>query len=134
MLFNWIKDKWRGNLLGGNWLRNLFDRFTIRLGAARSPRWNEIRKEFLKTHLKCEACGRIRGIVPHHVLPFHLFPQYELLEKNLIALCEGPIVNCHFLFGHCYLSWKSYNENVWESIESIKEIRKNAKGIGKIVP
>lgn len=93
-----------------NWLKNLFDRFTIRLGAARSPRWNEVRKEFLKHFPECAVCGKkgkIRSNEVHHIKPFHLEPSRELSAGNLITLCRPD----HLLFGHLN-SWFSFNEDV----------------------
>jgi hypothetical protein len=60
----------------------------------------------------------------HHIRPFHLFPSLELHPGNLIILCEGAGVNCHFAFGHL-LDWQSYNPAVVEDaamfLESVRQ-------------
>ena len=95
-----------------NWLRNLFDRFTIRLGAARSPRWNEVRREFLKHFPTCAVCGGKKMLEVHHIQPYHLEPSRELSAGNLITLCRPD----HLLFGHLN-SWFSFNEDVVKDAE-----------------
>jgi hypothetical protein len=48
----------------------------------------------------------------HHVKPFHLHPELELEESNLISLCMGDN-ECHLFIGHGD-SFKCYNPNVRE--------------------
>ena len=80
-------------------------------GAARSPKWNKIRKRHLKIRPFCEACGKkgklLKSNEIHHCRPFHLFPEDELKFENLITLCREH----HYLFGHLN-SWSSYNVSV----------------------
>lgn len=107
------------------WLKNLFADRTF--GAQRSSDWASLRDEFLKRNPRCVACGRTKNLTVHHKRPFFLFPELELAESNLVVLCEGGPVNCHFVFGHCFLSWKSYNENVEKDINFITNLRNNAQ-------
>jgi hypothetical protein len=51
----------------------------------------------------------------HHVKPFHLLPELELDESNLISLCMGPN-ECHLFIGHGD-SFRCYNPNVREDAE-----------------
>ena len=51
--------------------------------------------------------------------PFHLFPELELEESNLIPLCEGRTVNCHLAVGHLF-SYRSHNPNVEEDAEVMR--------------
>jgi 5-methylcytosine-specific restriction enzyme A len=76
----------------------------------RSPKWPALCKRFLKGKA-CAACGRAVNVVAHHKQPFHLHPELELDESNLIPLCEGRTVNCHLAIGHLF-SWKSINAEV----------------------
>lgn len=76
-------------------------------GAARSSRWPKVREEHLKRQPACRVCGRKDNLEVHHVLPVHLRPDLELVEENLLTLCEAPI-NHHLEFGHLG-AWKSYN-------------------------
>lgn len=66
----------------------------------RSPQWPKVRKAWLADHPACAACGCLKGVVPHHVRPFHLFPEFELDPTNLISLCETTTWNCHLRIGH----------------------------------
>jgi 5-methylcytosine-specific restriction protein A len=79
----------------------------------RSPKWPKLRAAFLKKNPKCALCGGKKKLNVHHVRPFHLQPDLELSEGNLITLCEnkGDGVNCHLLFGHLG-NFRSYNPDV----------------------
>ena len=96
-------------------------------GAVRSPKWRQVRNEFIKNQPYCSACGKTENLTVHHILPFSLFPEKELLKDNFIVLCEGKTVNCHYFWGHCLLSWKCYNRSVVEDIKIVKQLQENAK-------
>jgi 5-methylcytosine-specific restriction enzyme A len=77
----------------------------------RSDKWPALRDKFLEGKV-CIVCGGKKKLNAHHIKPFHLFPQLELVITNLAPICEGnPIVNCHCLFGHLG-NFESYNPNV----------------------
>lgn len=78
----------------------------------RSKKWSSVRKEFLKKNPSCAACGnkKLADLEVHHIKPYWVFPFLELIEENLIVLCEGP-ANCHFVWGHL-LNWKAWNPKV----------------------
>ena len=76
----------------------------------RSPKWQALAKQFLKGKV-CAVCGRKESVIAHHKIPFHVHPELELEESNLIPLCEGRTVNCHLAVGHLF-SWKSYNPSI----------------------
>lgn len=82
-------------------------------GAKRSPKWSAVRKAHLLTQPACAACGKKTNLEVHHVQPFHLFPQLELVPENLMTLCESPTHNCHLLFGHALL-WTLWNPRARE--------------------
>jgi hypothetical protein len=56
---------------------------------------------------RCEICGRERTLEAHHVVPFHVAPDLELVEENLVALCR----RCHLLIGHCG-GWARVNPSI----------------------
>lgn len=85
------------------------------LSRPRDSRWPRVREEHLKREPSCRVCGQKTNLNVHHKKPFHLFPALELVDSNLITLCEGPGVNCHLLFGHLGL-FASYNPNVEEDV------------------
>lgn len=69
-------------------------------GKKRSPKWRKFCKGFLKGKV-CAACGKADGLQLHHIQPFHLFPERELDETNVIPLCSGPgDTDCHLMIGH----------------------------------
>lgn len=80
---------------------------TTEVGAARSPKWETVRRHYIKSHGECEACGTRVGLNVHHIKPFHLFPELELDQSNLITLCRKH----HFEIGH-KKDWSDYNINV----------------------
>lgn len=90
----------------------------------RSSGWAAVRKAFLEKNPDCAVCGRRNGNVPHHVKPFHLHPEDELKEANLITLC----LDHHLWFGH-YGSWSSFNAHVREDAKSwLQRIENRPKG------
>jgi 5-methylcytosine-specific restriction endonuclease McrA len=77
----------------------------------RSPKWDNVRDNFIKTHKTCAACGGDDNLQVHHIEPFHLHPQKELDVDNLIVLCEEGFTRCHLKVGHLG-NWKKINPNV----------------------
>jgi len=77
----------------------------------RSPRWETVRKRHLKSFPACAACGCEQQLQVHHIKPFHLYPELELENSNLITLCENKGYQCHLNVGHLG-SWKKENPNV----------------------
>ena len=77
----------------------------------RSPRWNRMRRIWLRHSPKCAACGGRLFHQVHHVVPFHIDPARELDVTNLITLCMRPSRSCHLKIGHNG-NWQSWNPNV----------------------
>jgi hypothetical protein len=73
----------------------------------RSAKWNSIERKYLELHPFCSSCKTTINLNVHHILPFHLFPEFELDMNNLLTLCRI----CHFLWGHGK-DWKAYEPNV----------------------
>lgn len=68
----------------------------------RSSRWRLVRKNYLQAFPKCAICGGTSKLEVHHIIPFHIRTDLELVWENLITLCESKKkgVNCHLFFGH----------------------------------
>ena len=97
-------------------IKRLFKAFTEAVKgkplAVRSSRWETVRKRHLKAFPTCAACGCGQHLQVHHIKPFHLNPELELEDSNLITLCEGKDEHqCHLNIGHLG-SWKKENPNV----------------------
>ena len=90
----------------------------------RSPHWSRTRAAFLKKHPTCAACGRKEDLNVHHKIPFNVQPKLELVESNLITLCEHETWNCHLVIGHAG-SWKRFVPNVDEIAEMALEVLKS---------
>ena len=88
-------------------------------GSLRSSQWNKVRNDFLKKNPQCAVCGKKTNLVIHHKLPFHLYPNLELAENNLVTLCESAGLHCHITFGHLG-SFQSYNKSVEIDTETWK--------------
>lgn len=74
----------------------------------RSPEWPEVEHRHLAEEPACQWCGSRVKLQVHHIAPFHLHPELELDDTNLITLCEeGGDANCHFIHGHDR-DWKSF--------------------------
>ena len=79
----------------------------------RSRKWPTVRKNYLKTHTACAACGGSARLEVHHIKPFHLYRELELDPTNFIVLCEDENKKCHLFIGHNG-NWKTSNLNVVE--------------------
>ena len=92
-LLEYIKDLWRGNLLGGG---------------TRSPKWSEFRRQHIKKN--CEACGKpgtfLKPLELHHLELFSQNPARELDPTNVLTGCR----RCHQLIFHLD-NFKSWNSN-----------------------
>lgn len=76
---------------------------------SRSSGWPTVRKNHLKRHSFCEACGSTKILQVHHKIPFHDNPALELNEYNLMTLCMSK-KECHIHIGHGD-SYRYYNPN-----------------------
>lgn len=93
----------------------------------RSSKWQTVRKNFLESHKNCAACGTDINLQVHHKKPFHIHPELELDEKNLITLCEEKgEKGCHLNIGHLG-DWKSFNPNVEKDARKKLRELKNSK-------
>jgi len=73
-------------------------------GVPRSPRWPSVRAAHLKANPACAACGSRDALEVHHIQPFHLRPELELVPQNLLTLCADP---CHLVHGHL-MAWARF--------------------------
>jgi hypothetical protein len=81
----------------------------ILVSEPRSACWRKTRAEFLKTHPRCEfkGCKETKGIVPHHVIPFHVDKSLECKLSNLIAACWH-----HHIWAAHMGNYREHNRNV----------------------
>jgi len=86
----------------------------------RSPKWTEVRNRFAAAHPVCEVCGRKTETV-HHRKPFHLYPELELDESNLISFCD----RCHLVFGHLF-NFQNENPDVDQHIKMFRDAKLKA--------
>ncbi len=94
-------------------LEYLIEDASPRYEIQRSGRWSGVRKIHLGQSPICRCCGGDSFIEVHHILPYHQFPELELVLSNLITLCDNPARRCHFMFGHLG-NWRSWNTEVRE--------------------
>ena len=71
-------------------------------GAKRSRTWSKTRRIHLKTQPRCAVCESKSKLQVHHLIPFHIAPDQEEQEDNLVTLCQNKKygINCHLLIGH----------------------------------
>ena len=83
---------------------------TFLFAGERSSEWNKVRKEHLKVEPVCQICKTMKSLQVHHKQPFHLFPELELRQDNLITVCTSRYwgFNCHFDVAHAG-NFKYYN-------------------------
>lgn len=84
----------------------------------RSSHWPKVENKFRKNNPVCASCGSRTLLNVHHKMPFHLHPELELEESNLITLCMDPSKKCHIKLGHGD-DWKAYNPNVVKDVETV---------------
>lgn len=90
----------------------------------RNPDWPKLQRAYLRRFTRCACCGTPKPkILAHHKLPVQFYPELEMEESNLIALCYRGN-NCHLLIGHLMDYW-SYNKNVEQLAEQISNEIKN---------
>lgn len=109
----------------------------------RSSKWPKVEKEFLRKNPFCAACATIHNLNVHHKVPFHIAPELELEESNLITLCMSEDRHCHLLIGHGN-SFKAYVPDVdifskealdahWKNdIEKVAAVVQKAKDARKV--
>lgn len=68
----------------------------------RSGKWRKLRKEYLKRNPSCAACGGTTKLEVHHLVPVSMDRSLELVESNLLVLCESRShgILCHLAIGH----------------------------------
>lgn len=89
------------------WLSGIFSPFPVFGGKPRSPKWRSVRENHLKVEPNCIGCGLDFNLEVHHVLPYHLRPEFELEPTNLVTLCR----DCHWNIGHLR-DWSLCNPHV----------------------
>ena len=88
------------------------------VGKKRSSKWSSLQKDFLEKNPECEICGTRKNLQVHHKKPFHLYPELELEESNLVTLCMDKR-ECHLRIAHGS-SWRSYSPKLVEFIKILK--------------
>lgn len=104
-------------MITANIREHIVKRFT------RSSGWSKVRKNHIKKHPTCEACGDKRDPEVHHIKDFSTHPELELDKSNLITLCGK---RCHFLLGHLK-DWKSINPTIVDDAAMLLEKIKNRR-------
>ena len=92
-------------------------------GIPRSSKWKTARRNYIKAHPFCEACGPTvtrTQLEVHHRIPYHLCgllgrPELEFDARNFIVLCEDDGVDHHLLLGHLD-SFQTSNKSVQQSV------------------
>ena len=69
----------------------------VAAGVPRSSKWPAWLKAFLKGK-SCVCCGSKTGLTGHHLIPFHLRVDLEMVESNVRPVCDGT--DCHLVIGH----------------------------------
>lgn len=103
-------------------------------GAVRSPQWPGVRAAHLLKEPECQLCGGTTSLQVHHIRPFHIHPELELEDSNLITLCTGNnTINCHVRFGHLDNFKDKWNPNIRENCQEWSRLF-NAKTEHEIFP
>ena len=98
--------------------------------AKRSGKWRALEKKFLAQHNACEVCGTSKHLQVHHIKPFHLYPELELEESNLIVVCMDS-KECHLRIGHGG-NFKDFCPEIKKYAQEIKNKEKTFEQIYEI--
>lgn len=101
--------------LASSAIRESYKKSSISL---RSEKWPSIEKDIINKYKCCAACGSIQHLQVHHIQPFHLHPELELQESNLIILCMSEN-ECHLRIGHGDL-FRAYNPLLMKDINDLR--------------
>lgn len=102
----------------------LEDMASREFGAKRSACWAKARKRHLRNRPCCAACGQVQYLNVHHIHPYHVRPDLECSEENLVTLCEKSDrfgFSCHLILGHLG-NWKLSNPNVVRCAQVVREV------------
>lgn len=77
----------------------------------RSGKWRAVREAHLKKEPFCRWCGSVKDLQVHHIVPFHINGADELIDSNLITLCETMGIEDHLQHGHLG-NWKNFNPDI----------------------
>ena len=103
--------------------------FAEAFGTPRDPQWDAVRDRHVSQHPVCRCCGRRENLQVHHVKPYHLFPELELDPANLLTLCVGGPVNCHYLAGHGGAGWHRYTPDPIAACVRIQSLFSNLRAV-----
>jgi len=91
----------------------------------RSPKWPELSKQIIKKHPICSACNVNMNLEVHHIKPFHLYPELELIEDNCMVFCRLH----HFIIGH-FCDWGGWNvKAVRDAVRYKSSLHRNKKNM-----
>lgn len=90
------------------------------ISRGRSIEWRRISDDFQNRHPQCAGCGGVERLQVHHIVPFHLCPELELDETNLIVLCMWGDNDCHLRLGHGG-NFKAWNPFLHDHVERLQE-------------
>jgi hypothetical protein len=85
----------------------------------RAHAWRIVRKAHLEKEPCCQACGRTKNLIVHHVIPVSFDPKRELDPDNLLTLCKNP---CHIVFGH-YMDYHCCNLQVRKMVAEYRRAK-----------
>lgn len=86
---------------------------------SRSKYWEAVRDRHLEMFPVCAGCGGHDELQVHHIVPFHISPELELVPRNLITLCMG-YYDCHLKLGHGG-SFRCYNPDIVRDVKIYRE-------------
>lgn len=103
---------------------------TVLYKKKRSSKWASVEKKFIKNHPQCEVCGTTKHLQVHHIKPFHLYPELELEESNLIVVCMDS-KECHLRIAHGG-NFREYCPEIKKYAQEIKSKEKTFEEIYQI--
>jgi hypothetical protein len=96
---------------------------------SRAESWEHARHVYLREHPTCEACGAVKDIAVHHILPRENGGSDD--QVNLISLCDphepgqDRTLGCHWIFGHNATSFSVGNSNCRNQAAAMLRRRKD---------
>lgn len=98
----------------------------IEAQAPRSPKWRAFVDKLVAKHPFCAFCGETEPstrLIGHHIIPYHVRPDLELTESNIMIVGDSCSTGNHHLFACHFGNFSKWNPDAIELAETFLQNR-----------